>query len=172
MRKIININISFIFNISIEQSVFPQNLKNAKLVPIHKSGSPLLIKNYCPISLLPIMSKNFEKLMQHKLGKLLDFRKGLDTTDALFKFMFEAYNSLHENSNLIAVFRELSKVFDTVNVDILLNKLDHIGVRGSDKQWFRSFLKNRTQFVIINKELSNTRNDSMLDFLTATLFYI
>ena len=159
--------ISFIFNMSIEQGVFPQNLKNAKVVPIHKSGSPFLIKNYRPISLLPIVSKFFEKLMHRKLSKFLDrieflndcqygFRKGLDTTDALLKFMFEAHNSLHESSNLIAVFLDLSKAFDTVSIDILLNKLEHIGVRGSAKQWFRSYLTNRTQYVIINNKVSHT----------------
>ena len=105
--------------------------------------------------------------MYRKLGKFLDrieflndcqygFRKGLVNTDALLKFMFEAHNSLHESSNLIAVFLDLSKAFDTVSIDILLNKLEHIGVRGSAKQWFRSYLTNRTQYVIINNKVSHT----------------
>ena len=45
--------------------------------------------------------------------------------------MFEAYTSLHENSNLIAIFLDLLKAFDTVSIDTLLNKL---GVSGSAKQ--------------------------------------
>ena len=70
--------------------------------------------------------------MHHKLSTFLDrieflsdcqygFQKGLDTTDALLKFIFEAYNSLHENLNLIAVLLDLSKAFDSVSIDILLN---------------------------------------------------
>ena len=113
------------------------------------------------------MSKFFKKLLHRKLSKFLDtieflnecqydFRKGLDTTDALLKFMFEAYNSLHENSNLFAVFLDLSKAFDIVSNGILLNKLDHIGVRGSVKQGSRSYLTNRTQYVIVNNKVSNT----------------
>ena len=53
--------ISFILNISFEHGVFLQNIRSAKVVPIHTSGTPFLIKNYCPMSLLPIMSIFFRK---------------------------------------------------------------------------------------------------------------
>ena len=64
--------VSFIFSKSNEQGGFPQNFKNAKTLPINKSGSLFLIKHYCPISFLPIVSKNFEILMHRKLSKFLD----------------------------------------------------------------------------------------------------
>ena len=159
--------ISFIFDMSKGQGVFSQNMKNAKVLLIHKSESPFLLKNCRPMSLLPIVSIFFEKPMHRKLSKFLDrieflndfqydFRKGLNTTNALLKFMFEAYSSLQESSNLIAVFLDLLKAFDTVSIDILLNKLDHIGARGSAKQWVRSYLTNRTQYVNVNNKVSNT----------------
>ena len=64
------------------------------------------------------------------------FGKRLDTTDALIKFMFEIYNNIQENPNFTAVFLDLSNAFYTVNIDILLNKIDHIGVKSSAKHWF------------------------------------
>ena len=62
--------ISFIFSMSVEQGVFPKKLKNAQVVPIHKSGSHFAIKKYCPISLLSIVSIFF-KLMHLHLSKFL-----------------------------------------------------------------------------------------------------
>ena len=83
------------------------------------------------------------------------FRKGLDATDAVLKFMFESYNSVHEKSNLVAVFLDLLKAFDTVRVNILLSKFDHIGKKCSNKQWFLSYLSARTQYLTVHtKELS------------------
>ena len=63
-----------------------------------------------------------------------------------------------KNSNLVAVFRNLSKTFDTVSVDNLLNKLHLVGVRDSARQWFRSYLTNRKHYVIVNNKVSNTRS--------------
>ena len=59
--------ITFLFNMSISQGKFPDALKNAKVVPIHKDDSRLEISNYRPISLLPTLSKIFEKLMYARL---------------------------------------------------------------------------------------------------------
>ena len=59
--------LSFLFNKSIQQSTFPQSLKIAKVIPLFKNESPLMVSNYRPISLLPIFSKIFEKLMYSRL---------------------------------------------------------------------------------------------------------
>ena len=53
--------ITFLFNMSITQGKFPDALKNAKIIPIHKDDSRLEMSNYRPISLLPTLSKIFEK---------------------------------------------------------------------------------------------------------------
>ena len=131
--------IAYVSNLSVEQGIFPDRFKCEKVTPIHKTSSPFPVKNYRLISILSFLSKVFDKVMYSKLYEYLeriaflsdsqyDFRKGLDTTDALMNFMHECHQSLHKMSHLIAVFLTLSKAFDTVSVNHLLDKLDHIGL--------------------------------------------
>ena len=68
------------------------------------------------------------------------FRNGLGTADALVEFVSESYASLNSGSNLIAIFLDFPKAFDTVNHRILLQKLDHMGVRGVSLALFTSYL--------------------------------
>ena len=57
-----------------------------------------------------------------------------------------------DNGNV--AFIDLQKVFDTVNHDILLSKLNHCGIRGVAFDWFKSYLSDRTQYTSINNERS------------------
>ena len=67
--------------------------------------------------------------------------------------------SLAVDNNLfsIGVFVDLSKAFDTLNHDILLNKLEHYGVRGITLDWFKSYIQNRQQYVFFNGTSSSLR---------------
>ena len=56
---------------------------------------------------------------------------------------------------------DLSKAFDTINIDILLQKLCHYGIRGIVNKWFESYLKGRKQFVSIN----SCASENILDIL-------
>ena len=53
------------------------------------------------------------------------------------------------------VFVDLKKVFDTVDHNILLEKIDYYGIRGVAKDWFRSYLDNRKQYVTLNRSDSS-----------------
>ena len=70
-KHFISISLVKILNLSFETGIFPDLCKLAKIVPIFKKDNPLLCKNYRPISLLPIFSKIFEKLIsgRHKKHK-------------------------------------------------------------------------------------------------------
>ena len=59
--------------------------------------------------------------------------------------------ALNEHLYVVGIFLDLSKVYDIINHNILLNKLDSYGVRGSSSMWFKSYLTNRTQFVEVSR---------------------
>lgn len=157
--------LSKLFNYSIKEGVFPSILKRAQIIPIHKSGPRNDISNYRPISLLPTMSKIFEKLMNCRFAHYLEsnkiftnnqfgFRKGRCTSDAIVEFLDHAYKALDTKQHLIAIFLDLSKAFDTIDHAILLKKLQHIGIHSNVLRWFQSYLSNRYQYVSIKSKKS------------------
>ena len=66
---------------------------------------------------------------------------------------YREYSDSDDNKYNAGVFVDLKKAFDTVDHDILIEKLDHYGVRGVAKDWFISYLKGRRQFVVIENEM-------------------
>ena len=150
--------ISAIFNQSLSLGIFPDCLKVARVIPVYKGGNKLLVNNYRPISTLPLLSKILEKLMCSRLKSFLNsfkiltdhqfgFRTGTSTSDAVLQFTDFCYDSLNRKQVLAAVFLDFAKAFDTVQHDVLLQKLNHIGVRGVVNSWFASYLHNRSQHV-------------------------
>ena len=168
LKHIISPTISELFNQSLLTGTFPDCLKKAKIIPIFKSGDTKSVNNYRPISMLPFLSKIFERLMFIRLNNFLDmneilcdeqfgFRKSSSTSDACVEFLDNTYSAINDKNNLIAVFLDFSKAFDTVNHGILLQKLNHMGIRGIMLDWFRSYLQNRVQYVSIdNMHSSNS----------------
>lgn len=154
--------ITNLINLSFDQGIFFTGLKTSLVVPIFKQGNKNDLNNYRPISLLSVFSKVIEKLMQTRLVKFLDkhnilaenqygFQKGKSTELALMKFTKIIYLNINNHKKTAAVFLDISKAFDTVNYDLLLNKLFIIGVRGKVYDWFESYLKGRSQIVKINE---------------------
>ena len=160
--------LSKLFNDSISNGVFPRHFKVAKIIPIHKSGSKTNISNYRPISILSVFSKIFELLMKNFLMNYLNkhkilsnsqygFRSGLNTFDALAKFTSDVYSALDNHKSIISIFIDFSKAFDTVHPNILLDKLQHYGIRGNIHKWFKSYLSNRSHYTLHNKTTSNIK---------------
>ena len=155
-----------IFNKAITSGQYPDALKIAKVIPLFKKGDNTLITNYRPISLLSLLNKIFEKLLYRRLYKFLHkhnvlykyqfgFRKGYSTTMALIEILNNIKIAIDNNKFVCGIFLDLTKAFDTVDHQILLNKLHHYGVRGQTNNLFKSYLSNRKQFVKIGNSESS-----------------
>ena len=152
-------------NKSLDEGIFPESLKIAKIKPLHKGGIATDMNNYRPISLLPVFSKIFEKVVlnriQHHMkstnqySKLqFGFREGSSTIHACEKFSTEILKCFNNKSILASVFIDLKKAFDTVSKDILLEKLRFYGLDSLSLRWFDSYLSNRVQYTCIEKHES------------------
>ena len=91
-------------------------------------------------------------LSKHKCiyDRQFGFRNRHSTNHALLDLIEDIRNAMDNNKFAVGVFVDLQKAFDTVDHNILLNKLDHYGIRGVANNWFKSYLSNRKQFVTIN----------------------
>ena len=160
-----------IINMSFITGVFPEILKIVKVIPVHKGGSTQDMNNFRPISLLSIFDKIMEKLLHKRLYDFLEknnilfknqfcFRKNNSTLFALLQITEKIGESIDKGKYGCGIFIDLRKVFDTVNHQILLQKLDHYGIRGSALSWFESYLDNRRQYVYFNGESSDLKSIS------------
>jgi retron-type reverse transcriptase len=158
-----------IINLSLNQGVFPELMKLSKVIPIFKSGSRHLTKNYRPISLLPVFSKILERIMFNRLYKFLTkgkvlvnnqygFRRFHSTEQAILDFQNCIIDHLIKKETPIAIFLDLTKAFDTIDHKLLISKLEHYGIRGCALSWFISYLENRTQYTSVNNSESSVKN--------------
>ena len=160
--------LAFILNLSFSTGIFPNKLKIARVVPIFKKGDKSNPGNYRPISILPVISKLFEKLINKRLVDFLEkyeilykhqygFRHGYSTKLSLINLINQITNNTDEGRLTIGVFIDFAKAFDTINHSILLKKLEYYGIRGLALQWFMNYLKDRQQFVCYNDCISSNK---------------
>ncbi len=161
VANVIVIPLCRIINVSFSSGVFPDALKIAKVLALHKGGPTDDLNNYRPISLLSVFDKIIEKIMHKKVYDFLDehdilfinqfgFRKKSSTILALLDITERIRESLDNGKYGCGVFIDLKKAFDTVNHEILLLKLEHYGIRDNILNWFQSYLHGRKQYVFYN----------------------
>ncbi len=88
------------------------------------------------------------------------FRKAHSTSHAIITLVEKISKSLDTGKVVVGVFLDLKKAFDTVDHEILLQKLDMYGIKNNLLQWFKSYLSNRTQYVCLNYSKSDIRTIS------------
>ncbi len=153
--------LTHIFNLCFETGEYPQALKTAKVVPLFKKGDNKLPENYRPISLLSCINKLLEKTLEKRLRLFLlqndiffdfqfGFRSGHSTTQALLEITNNIRYHLDKGENVLGLYLDLKKAFDTVNHDILKQKLYNYGIRGKCYDLLVSYLTNRLQIMFVN----------------------
>ena len=124
--------LSILFRKSYETSIIPSEWKLANVVPIHKKGSKVDVNNYRPISLISIIMKTYEKIIREELlnrcGHLIDdrqhgFMNKKSCCTQLVSFCDSLALSLNDNIRTHVIYFDFQKAFDSVNHDIILEKL-------------------------------------------------
>ena len=143
---------------------FPQNLKLADVILVFKKCDPTCAKNYRPISVLPTVSKVFERLMHDQITRYMDahlskhlcaYRKGFNTQTALLSLIEKWKSILDKKGFSGAVLMKLLKAFDTINHELLIVKLDAYGFSKKSLELILDYLSNRLQHVKINSTFSS-----------------
>ena len=161
LKRVIDIiarPLAHIFNVSFSSGAFPDTLKIARVVPIFKGGDHSKLVNYRPISILPCISKIIERLMYVRLYSYLSkysllhaeqygFRSGVSTQDALTNLVENVTKKLDNHESVSVLYLNVSKVFDSLNHEVLLFKLQRYGLRGIVYKWFESYLSACMQYV-------------------------
>ena len=161
-------SLTSIINLSLKKGCVPRLWKSAKVLPLHKSGDTSCLKNYRPISVLPVLSKILERAVYNQLFQFISdhnllhsnqsgFRPMHSTTTALMKLVNLWASSINEGKLTGVAFIDLRKAFDTVNHELLLTKLRELGCSESSLNWFQSYLADRTQNVNYKGAISQAK---------------
>ena len=153
--------ILLIWRDSLESGVVPKTFKKQIITPVFKKGSRAKPSNYRPISLTSHIIKIFERILRAHIVKHLEinkllcanqhgFRPGRSCLTQLLKHIDRILNNFLNGQDTDCIYLDFSKAFDKVSHDILIAKLYQYGIRGKLLSWFKSYLSDRDQTVVVN----------------------
>ena len=162
-----------LYNEYIKTGKFPDVLKCGKITPIHKKGPRDDLTNYRPISTLPIFGKIIEKILYKRIFSFINTKGILSDTQFGFREYHSTSQAIHHSVNFIkqahaqkmhalCMFIDLSKVFDTIDRKILLQKFYNYGIRDNAHNLMLSYLTNRYQYVNEISMYGNEISDKLL----------
>ena len=160
--------VTHMFNLSVRTSSYPDAWKQALVIPIPKTGNLSKVQNYRPISLLPLPGKILEKLIHHRLSGYLEkenllsvnqhgFRQGHSTMHAVAQLSNYIGKNLDNRTPTLVTYVDFKKAFDCVQHNLLLGKLQDLGLGAEVLGWVTSYLAGRRQRVYANNVYSTSQ---------------
>ena len=152
--------LSSAFNNCLRANCFPSTLKSANITPVFKKGDRMAKENYRPVSILPNISKLFEKCIFKQLYRFFDkifspyqcgFRKGYNTQHCLIALIEKWKEAVDSKNSFGVLMTDLSKAFDCVVHELLIAKLEAYGLDYLSLKFLCSYLFNRKQRTKIDK---------------------
>ena len=149
------------------KSDFPSALKLADVTPTHKKDERVIKGNYRPVSILPPVSKVFERNMYDQIYSYIDkylspflfgFRKGFSTQHCLMIMINKWNKAMDQGKFAGSLLTDLSKAFDCLNHELLIAKLEAYGFDNESLEYVYSYLSDRKQRTKINISLSEWAN--------------
>ena len=162
-------SLTFIFNLSSKTGIYIDEWKLARVIPIYKSEDKRKCENYRPISILPIVSKIFEGDVFSQIYSFLNrhallskfqsgFRPKHGTLAALIQMCDRWLTDMDDGKINEVFFLDICKAFDSVNHEILLEKLEtQFDIHDTELRWLQSYLKNRKQVCFVNDHTSSAK---------------
>ncbi len=156
-----------IFNQAVCDGTYPDTLKKADLTPCHKQDETTNKSNYRPISILPTVSKVFERILdqqmysymnKHFSSYLCGFRKGYSTQYSLIGMLEKWKRALDKSGIAGALLTDLSKAFDCLNHELLIAKMEAYGFDRKSLLLIASYLSNRKHRTKVNNSFSTWRD--------------
>jgi hypothetical protein len=156
-----------IINKSLQDGQFPEEWKQSVVVPVAKKSGTKKVEEFRPINTLPTYEKILEAVVKKQLIEYLErkhilvdaqsgFRKSHSCETALNFVIAEWKDAMDKNEVTVALFLDLRRAFETIDQNILLQKLEKIGIIGKERQWFATYLIGRTQKTKVDGVYSDT----------------
>ena len=151
-------------NRCIVNGTFPNNLKNADITPTFNKNDRLLKSNYRPVSILPTLSKIYEKILYKQIFNtifskyLCGFRKGHSTQHCLLYMLEYLRKALDKGMHTGILLTDLTKAFDSLSHDLLVAKLNSYGFSKLSLKMINDYRNDRKQRTRVNNCCSSWRN--------------
>lgn len=153
--------LTHIINISLELGILPIQWKTSCIKPIPKKKNPEQLGDLRPISLLSVPLKITESAIYEQLSEYIfqnsiipsnqsGFRKGFSTSTLLSNITDEILRAIDNTKVTSLTLLDMTKAFDSLDINCLIAKLSYYGISGSTFSWFQNYLNGRQQFTSVN----------------------
>lgn len=151
--------LAHISNMCFQQGTFPDKLKYTIIKPIHKKGARDNFCNYRPIALISNISKIIEKMVLNRMINFVlkynilhnnqnGYMKKRSTTRATYQLLEDILTGINNTDITVCALMDLTRAFDCVHHEVLLQKLERMGFRGVALDFLQSYLNGRRQSVV------------------------